>query len=338
MSWKNKHVLVTGGASFIGSSLVDALVERGAQVRVTDNLSTGKREYLVRHIASGAVEFLEGDLLDPAVLARSLAGISHVFHLAADHGGRGYVDLHNVECSTNLLLDAQLFRKASELKVEKVTYASSGCVYPNYLQQDTSKEVYLTEDLVGPPYDSDNMYGWAKLMGEFTLKHYAERGLLKGASCRYFTVYGPRGKEDHAVIAMIARAFIRQDPFEVWGTGQQIRNWTYIHDIVEGTIRAAEKIDDGTAVNLGTMERIRVTEAVKMILEYMEVDVPLRFRPDMPTGPYNRVASNQLARDLLDWEPRFPFRQGIRHTIDWYIKNRNPEQIRANLESMLTER
>jgi nucleoside-diphosphate-sugar epimerase len=86
------------------------------------------------------------------------------------------------------------------------------------------------------------------------------------------------------------------------------------------------------------MERIRVTEAVKMILEYMEVDVPLRFRPDMPTGPYNRVASNQLARDLLDWEPRFPFRQGIRHTIDWYIKNRNPEQIRANLESMLTER
>jgi nucleoside-diphosphate-sugar epimerase len=338
MSWKNKHVLVTGGASFIGSSLVDALVQRGARVRATDNLSTGRRAYLAHHIATGAVEFIEGDLLDPVVTARSVDGVSYIFHLAADHGGRGYVDLHNVECSTNLLLDAQIFRKAAESKVEKIVYASSGCVYPNYLQQDTAQELYLSEDLVGPPYDSDNMYGWAKLMGEFTLKHYAERGLLKGVSCRYFTVYGPRGKEDHAVIAMIARAFIRQNPFEVWGTGEQIRNWTYIEDIVDGTIRAAEKIDDGTAVNLGTMERIRVSEAAQMILEYMEVEVPLRFRPEMPTGPYNRVASNRRAKELLGWEPQFPFRQGIRRTIDWYVGERDPNQVRDNLESMLTER
>jgi nucleoside-diphosphate-sugar epimerase len=313
-------------------------VQRGARVRATDNLSTGRRAYLAHHIATGAVEFIEGDLLDPVVTARSVDGVSYIFHLAADHGGRGYVDLHNVECSTNLLLDAQIFRKAAESKVEKIVYASSGCVYPNYLQQDTAQELYLSEHLVGPPYDSDNMYGWAKLMGEFTLKHYAERGLLKGVSCRYFTVYGPRGKEDHAVIAMIARAFIRQNPFEVWGTGEQIRNWTYIEDIVDGTIRAAEKIDDGTAVNLGTMERIRVSEAAQMILEYMEVEVPLRFRPEMPTGPYNRVASNRRAKELLGWEPQFPFRQGIRRTIDWYVGERDPNQVRDNLESMLTER
>ncbi len=338
MNWKSKRVLVTGGASFIGSSLVDALVERGASVRVTDNLSTGRIDYLAHHIKTGAVEFVQGDLLDPAIVSRSVDGVSAIFHLAADHGGRGYVDLHNLECSTNLLLDAQLFRKAAASRVEKVIYASSGCVYPNYIQQDTTKKLYLTEDLVGPPYDSDNMYGWAKLMGELTLKHYASRGLFKAASCRYFTVYGPRGKEDHAVIAMIGRALIRQNPFEVWGTGEQIRNWTYIDDIVEGTIRAAEVIDDGTAINLGTMERIRVTEAVKMILEYMELELPLKFLPDMPTGPYNRVASNRLAKELLGWEPRFPFRQGIRPTIDWYVRNRNPDELRVNFESMLTER
>ncbi len=338
MNWKSKRVLVTGGASFIGSSLVDALITRGASVRVTDNLSTGRLDYLKHHVTSGAVEFVEGDLLDPAIVARSVNGVSHIFHLAADHGGRGYVDLHNLECSTNLLLDAQLFRKSAEANVEKIIYASSGCVYPNYIQQDTSEELYLTEDLVGPPYDSDNMYGWAKLMGELTLKQYAARGIFNAASCRYFTVYGPRGKEDHAVIAMIGRALIKQNPFEVWGTGEQIRNWTYIDDIVEGTIRAAEVIDDGTAVNLGTMERIRVNEAVKMILEYMELELPLKFLPDMPTGPYNRVASNRLAKELLSWEPRFPFRQGIRHTVDWYVKNRNPEQLRANFESLLTER
>lgn len=338
MDWKNKRALVTGGASFIGSSLVDALVKRGATVRAIDNLSTGRQEYIAHYLKSGAVEFIEGDLLDPATATKSVGGVSHIFHLAADHGGRGYVDLHNVECSTNLILDGQLFREAVKAGVEKIVYASSGCVYPNYLQQDAAEELYLTEDLVGPPYDSDNMYGWAKLMGEFTLRHYAQRGLLKAASCRYFTVYGPRGKEDHAVIAMIARAFIGQDPFEVWGTGEQIRNWTYIDDIVEGTIRTAERIDDGTAVNLGTMERIRVADAAAMILREMGRKSRLKFLPEMPTGPYNRVASNRLAKQLLEWEPQVMFRDGIRKTIAWYVANRNRDEVRSKLQSMLTER
>jgi nucleoside-diphosphate-sugar epimerase len=237
-----------------------------------------------------------------------------------------------------LILDGHLFREAARARVEKVVYASSGCVYPNFRQTNPKEELYLTEDLVGPPYDADNMYGWAKLMGEFTLAHYAARGLLRGASCRYFMVYGPRGKEDHAVIAMIARAFTKQNPFEVWGTGEQIRNWTYIDDIVEGTIRSAERIDDGTAVNLGTMERIRVVDAAKMILERMGVDVPLKFRPEMPTGPYNRVASNRLAQTLLAWEPQTPFREGVGRTIEWYIKNRNRTEVQRKLETMLTER
>ncbi len=338
MNWKGKHVLVTGGASFIGSSLVDALVSRGAIVRVVDDLSTGRYEYISRLVESGSVEFIKGDLLDAEIATRSVKGIEYLFHLAAIHGGRGYVDLHNVECSMNLILDGQLFREAVKAHVEKIIFASSGCVYPNHLQSDPAKEVYLTEDLVGPPYDADNMYGWAKLMGELTLRHFVKQGLLKAASCRYFTVYGPRGKEDHAVIAMIARAFIQQNPFEVWGTGEQIRNWTYIDDIVEGTMLAAEGIDDGTAVNLGTMERIRVADAAAMILRRMGVEVPLKFLPHMPTGPYNRVAANRLAKELIGWEPRIPFREGIVKTIDWYVNNRNPDEVRSQLQSMLTER
>jgi len=338
VNWKGKHVLVTGGTSFIGSSLADALVSRGAIVRVVDDLSTGRYEYISQLVDSGSVEFIKGDLLDAEIATRSVRGIEYLFHLAAIHGGRGYVDLHNVECSMNLILDGQLFREAVKAHVEKIIFASSGCVYPNHLQSDPAKEFYLTEDLVGPPYDADNMYGWAKLMAELTLRHFVKQGLLKAASCRYFTVYGPRGKEDHAVIAMIARAFILQNPFEVWGTGEQIRNWTYIDDIVEGTILAAEGIDDGTAVNLGTMERIRVVDAAAMILRRMGVEVPLKFLPDMPTGPYNRVAANQLAKELIGWEPRIPFREGIVKTIDWYVNNRNPDEVRSQLQSMLTER
>jgi nucleoside-diphosphate-sugar epimerase len=338
VNWKGKHALVTGGTSFIGSSLVDALVSRGAIVRVVDDLSTGRYEYISRLVESGSVEIIKGDLLDSEIATRSVRGIEYLFHLAAIHGGRGYVDLHNVECSMNLILDGQLFREAVKAHVEKIIFASSGCVYPNHLQNDPEKVLYLTEDLVGPPYEADNMYGWAKLMGELTLQHFVKAGQLKAASCRYFTVYGPRGKEDHAVIAMIARAFIQQNPFEVWGTGEQIRNWTYIDDIVEGTILAAEGIDDGTAVNLGTMERIRVVDAAAMILRHMGVEVPLKFLPHMPTGPYNRVAANRLAKELISWEPRVPFREGIVKTIDWYVNNRNPDEVRSQLQSMLTER
>ena len=258
--------------------------------------------------------------------------------MACDHGGRGYVDLHQAACSTNLALDGNVFLAAYKAGVEKIVFASSGCVYPNYLQTDVSKKVYLTENLVKPPYDSDNMYGWAKLMGELTLKAYAKEWKMKTASCRYFTVYGERGKEDHAVIAMIARAFIKQNPYNVWGTGQQIRNWTYVKDIVNGTILAAEKIADGTAVNLGTTERIRVIDAVQEIFRYTKFSAKIILQPDMPTGPLNRVAENKLAKKLLGWEPQTKFVDGLHKTIDWYFANKNRAEVSKIINHKLTEK
>ena len=338
MDWKGLKVLVTGGASFIGSHLVDALVKRGARVRVVDNLSSGTIENIKEHVEGGRVEFLKEDLVAAGVISRVMTGMEIVFHLAAYHGGRGYVDLHQVECSTNLILDGMIFRTAREIGVKKVVYASSGCVYPNHMQMNPDEELYLTEDMVGPPYDADNMYGWAKLMGELTLKSYYDQFGMKSASCRYFTVYGPRGVENHAVIAMIARAFIGEDPFAVWGTGEQVRNWTYIDDIVSGTILAAEKIDNAAAINLGTMERIRVMDAVEEVLRYTGHKARVVVQPEMPTGPLNRVAENRLARQLLGWEPRTPFMKGLHQTIDWYFAGKDRERVRAILGRMLTER
>ncbi|MCJ7634359.1 NAD-dependent epimerase/dehydratase family protein, partial [Candidatus Bathyarchaeota archaeon] len=247
-------------------------------------------------------------------------------------------DLHQVACSTNLALDGMLFMTSLSAGVEKVVYASSGCVYPNFLQNDPGKVLYLTEDKVGPPYDADNMYGWAKLMAEMTLQAYCRERGLKTASCRYFTVYGERGKEDHAVIAMTARAFVRQDPFVVWGDGNQVRNWTYVGDIVEGTILAAEKIDDGTAVNLGTMERIRVLDAVKEIMRYTGFEAKIELHPEMPTGPLNRVADNSLAKKILGWEPKVKFIDGLHRTIDWYSATKDVEEVKKILITSLTER
>ena len=336
--WTGKLALVTGGASFIGSTLTDQLLARGAMVRIVDDLSSGHLDNIRGHLGGGHVDFLHADLREPGVARAAMHGVDTVFHLAADHGGRGYVDLHQAGPASNFFLDGLVFAEALRAKVKKVVFASSGCVYPNFLQSDTHKEIYLTEDTTKGPKDADNTYGWAKLMGEITLQAYAKEHGMGSASCRYFTVYGPRGVENHAVIAMIARAFLGQNPFEIWGDGSQIRNWTYIDDIVEGTILAGEKINDGTAINLGTMERITVLECAKMVCDFTKHKAEIKKRPDMPTGPLNRVADNALAKRLLGWEPKVPFREGLKRTIDWYYSTKDRKEVERIFQRMLTER
>ena len=340
LDFSGRKVFVTGHTGFKGSWLCSVLLELGADV---SGFSLGVPTSPDMFSALGLSKRVRGHSGDVSDFKGLLSVVKRenpeiVFHLAADHGGRGYVDLHQVECSTNLILDGMIFRTAREIGVKKVVYASSGCVYPNHMQMNPDEELYLTEDMVGPPYDADNMYGWAKLMGELTLKSYYDQFGMKSASCRYFTVYGPRGVENHAVIAMIARAFIGEDPFAVWGTGEQVRNWTYIDDIVSGTILAAEKIDNAAAINLGTMERIRVMDAVEEVLRYTGHKARVVVQPEMPTGPLNRVAENRLARQLLGWEPRTPFMEGLHQTIDWYFAGKDRERVRAILGRMLTER
>src|SRR5258706_4719409 len=159
MNWKNTRTLVTGGASFSGSALVDALVQRGAIVRVVDNFSSGRRENLTSHLKSNAIELIHADLLDDGVARQSVRGMDLVFHLAADHGGRGYVDLHQAACAGNPGLDGVLFRACVQQNVQKVGFPASGCIYPNYIQNNPTAMLYLTEDEAGPPSDADNLYG-----------------------------------------------------------------------------------------------------------------------------------------------------------------------------------
>jgi len=338
MDWSSKKVLVTGGSSFIGSHLVEGLIKRGAYVRIVDDLTSGTKENNESALKTGRAEFEQADLLDPTTAAKAVSGMDVVFHLAATHGGRGYIDTHQAACSTNMALDSIMIREAQRAGVEQFTFASSGCVYPTSMQADPSEILYLTEDLVKPPYEADDLYGWAKLMAELSLRAYHQEHGLKCASVRYFTAYGERCPANHAVIAMIGRAFLQQDPYVVWGTGEQIRNWTYVSDIVEGTILAAEKIEDGTAVNLGTTERTSVMQAAQMILERCNHDAKILPDPTKPTGPYNRVASNDLAKELLGWEPEVSFSDGLDRSIRWYYDAHDRDIVARDFEESLTER
>ena len=331
--WDGKKVVVTGGASFIGSHLVEALTKEGAEVWVIDDLSSGVLSKLPLAVTDKRTVIRDIHNYG-SYLPLLFQGTAVVFHLAADHGGRGYVATQQVATSRNLALDSIVFKACYKASVGKVVYASSGCVYPNYLQGDTLKTVHLSEDMVGPPYNADNLYGWAKLMGELTLKAYYEAFGMKSAICRYFTVYGPRGKEDHAIMAMIARARAGMDPFTIWGDGNQIRNWTYVDDIVSGTLLAAEVIEDASAVNLGVMQAIRVCDAVEQVIFSFPGYRPLRkYMPDMPTGPVNRVADNRLAYNLLGWAPKWTFEDGLARTIEWYKRAKTPDQARRILDA-----
>ena len=338
MSVADDSVLVTGGASFIGSHLVEELVARGADVRVADDFSSGTRENLAA-VADG-IEVLDGNLKHWEFARTATADVDRIFHLAADHGGRGYIATHPADCATNMALDSMVFEAAVSNGVQKVTFASSACTYPTDIQRDRRR---LQEDMVsfterGGAY-ADESYGWAKLMGELSLRSFHEQYGIDASVVRIFTAYGPRENETHAIVALIAKAFARQDPYQIWGDGEQTRNFTYVDDIVSALPLANEHVTDATPVNAGIPDYISVNEVAETIFDYLgwepeEID----HMTDKPVGVRHRAADTTRAEELLGWEPQYTLEEGLAETIDWYTANRDRDSVDENLETLLHER
>ena len=345
------RAVITGGASFIGSHLAERLLKRhghivplASNLKIIDNFSSGSEENL-ENVYCDLVSNIDLRSLPPDKLAPYFHRTDVLFHLAADHGGRGYVETRQVACSNNFAIDNNVFQAAILAGVPKIIYASSGCIYPLRLQESAEEITFLSEDMDGREggYQPDGLYGEAKLAGEHTLAEmYHEYG-IESAACRFFTVYGPRAKENHAIISFIARAFIEQDPWTVWGNGQQVRNWTYVDDIVSGMIAALDHTGAATPINIGTEEQISVDQAVNMVCEkvrryhYPDYNPTITHDPSAATGPMGRVASNELLRSLSDAK-MMPFEKGLEKTIDWYFKTKDRELIDADLGRLLIEK
>lgn len=324
--FRDINVIVTGGASFIGSHLVDRLVNLGSNVTVVDNLSSGKKENLdaswekIRFVHKD-LEYIHKDELKTIFKDQTL-----VFHLAAVHGGRGYITTHPADVSSNLAIDHHVFEACTDATVEKIVFSSTACVYPTELQAKIGSD-YKLKEADSDPFNlegfmsADIEYGWGKLMSEIQMISFNKQYGLKGCPVRFVTAYGPRENETHAIIALIYKALERMDPYEIWGDGHQERDFTYVKDIVEGCILAADKISDCTPINLGTGKKYSIIDTVEVICEILNWR-PSKFKFDTakPVGALSRALDNTRAKELLGWQPCYTLEDGLRETIEWYVK------------------
>jgi nucleoside-diphosphate-sugar epimerase len=341
LKWTRKRAIVTGGAGFIGSNMVDRLLELGAEVTVVDKLqlSSGSlswnrklmrlEEVFKKHgVSKIPVEIcdLETEKQKFQILARKADA---VFHLSAVFGGREFVDTRQADCSKMLAIDHNVIDASFEAGVQRFHYASSACVYADSLQKDP--HYLLKEDDIlttGEGWrSSDNLYGFAKLMGELQCVVFHKEKGMKTSACRYLTVYGP-GEYDtsHAISALIEKALDRMNPYVVWGSGLQERGFTYVTDIVNGSILASEKVEDGTGINLGWDKRYSMKEVARMIMKIAGLKSKMVFDRSKPEGPFSRALDISMAKRVLEWTPKVDLQEGLEKTIAWH-KSARAEQV-----------
>lgn len=338
--YKNKKVFITGGAGFIGHHVLDELIKRGAKTTVGDNLSSGDIKNVLRiwkkhnlkykktywgYQAESGSKFISTDFHEYEDALKVLKDSEIVFHLAARFGGRGYIDTHPADCCDNFAINQNVIKASHEVGVDRIQFASTACVYPFDLQKEyNSKYLLVEEDAFKNNWgNADGEYGWAKLMGELTLKAFYKQYGLKSSITRYVTAYGPWENDTHAIIMLIRRAVNKEDPYLIWGSGKQDRDFTYVDDIVSGTLAACEKITDATAINFGTSKRYKIKDVVKVIFNILNWR-PKRiiFDKTKPEGVKTRALNIKKAREILDWQPKYLLHQGLEKTIDWFIREK----------------
>ncbi len=345
-TYRNRTAIVTGGASFIGSSLVADLLEFGAKVKVIDDFSSGKLANL--DFAKKLIKIINGDLSNRDFATSEINSADFVFHLAAVHGGRGFIEKHKREMLVNLSIDNNVFSAASVNGIGLVVHASSACAYPIGLQASESylnllEESQASMDKIETSFP-DGVYGWTKLLGEYQLENFTSfqhyGGGLRGRSARIFTAYGERENESHAAIALIAKALLKADPYPIWGSGQQTRNFTYVKDTVTGLLLlGSDKRDLAFDVfNVGTSKHVKVIDFVSEIFtkvgwEPKKLDLQL----DKPVGVSSRASDNSKIQQVFGWEPAIPISVGLARTISWYkLSGLLPSSLKALEEKLLT--
>ncbi len=309
-------ILVTGGAGFIGSNLADELIRQGAKVKILDNLVTGFRENLEE--ISGVFEFIEGDLNDDQALGKAIEDVEIIFHEAALPSVPRSVDnpleTHQacVNGTFNLLL------KARDAGVKRLIYAASSSAYGD--QQVLPKLETMAPEPLSP-------YAAAKLTGEYYCRVFNEVYGLETLSLRYFNVFGPRQNPSSAYSGVISRfidALMKGETPTIYGDGETSRDFTYIANVVDANIKAAQTSEGlGQVVNVANGERVSLNELLEVLKKITgRDDISADHQPERKGDVKHSQADNNLAKKYLGYKKLVGLEEGLKQTIDWWKTSR----------------
>jgi nucleoside-diphosphate-sugar epimerase len=310
-------VVVTGAGGFIGGHLAADLIRKGHRVRAVDQKSLG--DWWQRHPEA---ENLVLDLRDLDSCRAAVAGARHVYNLAADMGGMGFIELNKALCMLSVLTSTHVLVAARETGVERVFYSSSACVYA--ADKQVSPDVTALKEEDAYPAMPEDGYGWEKLFSERMHRHFLEDFGLQTRVARYHNVYGPKGtwkggreKAPAAICRKVAQAM--QDgnrTIEIWGDGSQTRSFQYIDDCLYGT-QLIMSGDVSEPLNLGSSELVSINQLVEIVEDIAGIELRRTYNLSAPKGVNGRNSDNTKIRHHFGWEPSTRLRDGLERLYAW---------------------
>jgi UDP-glucose 4-epimerase len=306
-----RKVLVTGGAGFIGSHLVDALVERGLQVRVLDNLSTGKLENLAT--SREKIDFLEADVTDAVTVARAVTGIDTIFHQAAiasvPRSVAQPLETHAAGATATLTL----LTAARKAGVKRMVYAGSSSAYG-----ESKAPIKAETDLpmaISP-------YAASKLAGEYYCQAFATMKAVETVTLRYFNVFGPRqdpNGEYSAVIPKFITTLLSGKAPTIFGDGKQSRDFVFVANVVQANLRAAEAENvSGRVFNVATGKQVTLLDLVNLLNKYLGTKMQPKHEPERLGDVRDSLADISQAKKFLGYDPKIEFEEGLKRSIEYY--------------------
>ena len=312
-----KKIMVAGGGGFIGGWLVKELLERGHQVTSVDIKPIDQWHQVFNEAIN-----LTRDLSKLELCLETTRGIDHVYNLAADMGGMGFIENNKAACMLSVLINTHLLVASKENGVSNYFFASSACVYNADKQSQTLIDPLKEEDAY--PAMPEDGYGWEKLFSERMCRHFYEDYGLETRVARYHNVYGPNGtwdggreKAPAALCRKIATAKASSNKLiEIWGDGEQTRSFTYIEDCIKGSIMLMNS-DIREPLNVGSSEMVSINSMVEIIEGIAGVKITRNYNLEAPKGVRGRNSDNTRIQKLLNWQPSISLSTGLSATYKW---------------------
>lgn len=304
---KNKNILVTGGAGFIGSNLVSHLIADNNSVTVLDNFMSGYRSNLD---SFPGINIIEGDIRDKNAVEKAMHGVEVVFHLAASVGNKRSIDQPILDAEINVIGTLQVLEAARKKGVRKIVTSSSAGIFGEL------KTIPIKED---HPIEPDSPYGCTKLCEEKLCLSYAKLYDIEAVCLRYFNVYGPNQRFDAYgnVIPIFVFRMIRNEPIIIYGDGEQTRDFVHVDDVVQANIKAADSIGVNGAFNIASGKRVTINRLVDIITRGNSTKIKIEHSPERPGDVRHSLADLSLALEKINYTPTVDFERGIEQYVKW---------------------